>query len=84
VAIEIDYLAAEQNKVWLGDCKIVNQTLFFCYGFFAKYTPAEVIVWRPDGKGYLIKMPPELTMQPYPINFFKRVELQIRDVVTKK
>jgi hypothetical protein len=83
-AVTFDYLAAEQDRVWLGDCKITGQTLTFCYGFFAKNTPAKVTVWREDGKGYLVQLPPELTLQPFPINFFKRVEFEILDVATKK
>lgn len=81
---QFDYLSSEQNKVWLGDCKVTGQTLIFCYGYFAKNTPATVIVWREDDRGYEIKLPPELTMQPYPINFFRRVEFQILNVTMKK
>lgn len=78
--LNLDYLAAENNRVWLGDCKIFGQTLFFCYGFFAKNTPARETVYREDGKGYVIQIPPELTMQPHPINFFKSVQVDILDV----
>lgn len=84
MAVNFDYLAAEKNQVWLGDCKITGQTLSFCYGFFAKNTPAQIVVWREDGKGYLIKVPPELTLQPFPINFFRRVQIDIINVATKK
>lgn len=84
VAANFDYLIAEQNQVWLGDCKVSDSTLSFCYGFFAKNTPAKIIVWREDNKGYQIKLPPELTLQPFPINFFKRVQLEILDVAMRK
>lgn len=81
--LNLDYLASEGNKVWLGDCKITNQSVSFCYGYFKKFAQDTVWVYREDGKGYLLDIPAELRMQPQDINFFRQIEIKILDVTTK-
>jgi hypothetical protein len=82
--LNIDYLAAKNNRVWLGDCKVSGRNLIIHYGYFGKGISDTVAVYREDGKGYLLDVPPELRMQLYPVNFFRKVKLQILNVITTK
>lgn len=76
----LDCLASENSRVWFGDCKVRDQFLVVHYAYINRFTPDMIWVYREDGKGYLIEIPPELRMLPSAVNFFRKVSFRILDI----